>query len=190
MTVPKLLASDGAASDQFGQSVAVSGDTVVVGAFFDDDQGTDSGSAYVFELGPNGALGGDHFKCYEAEGNEVGVIVDLEDQFGVLPGVRVEEPELFCNPVDKNGEGISDPTAHPTCYEIDLLEATRTPPMREPPSLGKNAMCQAAPKTRRLSAQLSRVLPEDVRRAFPPMLVQCKHLGRFANLQHSRSTNE
>ena len=30
----------------------------------------------------------------------------------------VEEPELFCNPVDKNDEGISDPTAHLTCYKI------------------------------------------------------------------------
>ena len=45
----KLTASDGAASDNFGQSVSVSGDTVVVGAFLDDDHGGDSGSAYVYE---------------------------------------------------------------------------------------------------------------------------------------------
>jgi len=32
----KLTASDGAGADQFGISVAVSGDTVVVGAYFDD----------------------------------------------------------------------------------------------------------------------------------------------------------
>ena len=46
----KLLASDGASKDYFGNSVSVSGDgsTVVVGAYFDDDKGTDSGSAYVF----------------------------------------------------------------------------------------------------------------------------------------------
>ena len=44
----KLTASDGAASDWFGRSVAMSGDTAVVGAPFDDDNGTDSGSAYVF----------------------------------------------------------------------------------------------------------------------------------------------
>ena len=44
----KLLASDGAAGDEFGFSVAVSGDTAVVGAFRDDDKGTESGSAYVF----------------------------------------------------------------------------------------------------------------------------------------------
>jgi hypothetical protein len=46
----KLLASDGAADDNFGFSVAVDGDTVVVGARFDDDNGSNSGSAYVFAL--------------------------------------------------------------------------------------------------------------------------------------------
>ncbi len=56
---------------------------------------------------------------YEAEGHDVDVIVDLEDQFGAAPQVRVGEPELFCNPVDKNGEGTKDPEAHLTCYEIE-----------------------------------------------------------------------
>ena len=32
----KLTASDGAASDRFGGSVAISGDTAIVGAFADD----------------------------------------------------------------------------------------------------------------------------------------------------------
>jgi hypothetical protein len=46
----KLWASDGEAGDFFGYSVAISGDTVVVGAY-DDDIGTNNnqGSAYVFE---------------------------------------------------------------------------------------------------------------------------------------------
>ena len=44
----KLTASDGAADDQFGISVAIAGDTIVVGAYWDDDNGSDSGSAYVF----------------------------------------------------------------------------------------------------------------------------------------------
>ncbi len=44
----KLLASDGAAEDFFGASVAVSGSTVVVGAGGDDANGAESGSAYVF----------------------------------------------------------------------------------------------------------------------------------------------
>ena len=44
----KLTASDGAAGDGFGYSVAISGDTIAVGAYADDDGGTNSGSAYVF----------------------------------------------------------------------------------------------------------------------------------------------
>ena len=47
--VAKLLASDGAAGDKFGFSVSISGVTAIVGAHNDDDRGTDSGSAYVFE---------------------------------------------------------------------------------------------------------------------------------------------
>ncbi len=52
--VKKLTASDVAQGDQFGRSVAVSGDTVVVGARFDDD-GESSGSTYVFDRSQGGA---------------------------------------------------------------------------------------------------------------------------------------
>jgi hypothetical protein len=45
----KLEASDAAAEDDFGFSVAISGETVVVGAPSDDGAaGSDQGSAYVF----------------------------------------------------------------------------------------------------------------------------------------------
>ncbi|MFB3133484.1 MAG: FG-GAP repeat protein, partial [Rhodothermales bacterium] len=45
----KLTASDAAAGDEFGTSVALSGDRAVVGAPGNDDDGEDSGAAYVFE---------------------------------------------------------------------------------------------------------------------------------------------
>ena len=44
----KLTASDAATLDRFGNSVAISGDSVIVGAFLDDDAGPASGSAYIF----------------------------------------------------------------------------------------------------------------------------------------------
>ena len=50
--IGKLLPSDGSHSDQFGSSVAISGNTAVVGARWDDDNGNDSGSAYVFTAPP------------------------------------------------------------------------------------------------------------------------------------------
>ncbi|WP_026775628.1 Ig-like domain-containing protein [Polaribacter sp. Hel_I_88] len=46
----KLTASDGASSDNFGYSVAISGDKAIVGSLGDDDDGTDSGSAYIYNV--------------------------------------------------------------------------------------------------------------------------------------------
>ncbi len=47
--IHKLTASDATAYDYFGRSVAVSGNTIVVGADGNDDAGTVSGSAYIFD---------------------------------------------------------------------------------------------------------------------------------------------
>merc|ERR1719152_688729 len=49
------MASDAAASDYFGRSVAIDGNTIVVGADGDDDAGSKSGSAYVFRTSDSGA---------------------------------------------------------------------------------------------------------------------------------------
>lgn len=46
----KLTASDAAAHDQFGMAAAVSGNTAIVGAYADDDNGSSSGSAYLFDI--------------------------------------------------------------------------------------------------------------------------------------------
>lgn len=45
----KLTASDAAAGDTFGSSVALSGTMAIVGSFGDDDAGDGSGSAYLFD---------------------------------------------------------------------------------------------------------------------------------------------
>jgi hypothetical protein len=46
----KLLATDGAAGDQFGQPLSISGDLAVVGAPHDEDLGYRSGSVYVYNF--------------------------------------------------------------------------------------------------------------------------------------------
>ena len=77
----KLIASDAAAADQFGSSIAVSGDTAVVGAHLDDSPAAAAGSAYVFvrangvwtqqqKLIASDALASDHF------GSSVAVVGD------------------------------------------------------------------------------------------------------------------
>ncbi len=50
LQLAKLLSSDLTANDRFGSSVAINGNTVVVGATGDDDNGTSSGSSYAFSL--------------------------------------------------------------------------------------------------------------------------------------------
>ena len=47
-TGTKILASDAAETDWFGYSVGISGDYAISGARFNDDGGSDSGSAYIF----------------------------------------------------------------------------------------------------------------------------------------------
>lgn len=46
----KLISSDGTASDEFGHSVAVSGNRAIIGAIGDDDRGAGAGAAYIFRF--------------------------------------------------------------------------------------------------------------------------------------------
>jgi hypothetical protein len=62
----------------------------------------------------------DHFKCYKTrtDGSFVPRDVTLADQFESTSAL-VEKPVRFCNPANKNNEGINDPTAHLMCYDIN-----------------------------------------------------------------------
>ena len=53
--VTRLQASDAASSDQFGYSIAVSGNTVAVGARLDDDGGSNTGSVYLYDRDQGGS---------------------------------------------------------------------------------------------------------------------------------------
>ena len=75
----KLVAADAAAHDSFGNSVAIDGDTVVIGADADDDGGSKSGSVYVFRTIDGGATYGQAAKLTAADaaaGDEFGSMVD------------------------------------------------------------------------------------------------------------------
>ena len=78
----KLTAGDGAARDQFGFAVAVSGNTVVVGAQGDDDNGSNSGSAYVFV-----APGGDWAGSLTQDAKLTAFDGAASDQFGLSVAV-------------------------------------------------------------------------------------------------------
>ncbi len=53
--VQELRASDGALADQFGISVCIRGEVAAIGAYGDDDNGSFSGSAYIFRYDPQAA---------------------------------------------------------------------------------------------------------------------------------------
>jgi len=45
----KLVANNGTANDYFGYAVALSGDYVIIGSYYNDNDVTDQGSAYIFK---------------------------------------------------------------------------------------------------------------------------------------------
>ena len=97
----KLTASDAAASDEFGYSVAVSGDTVVVGAHKDADAGTNSGSAYVF--GFDGKLWGEKAKLTASD-------AAADEEFGYT--IALSGDTLVVGAPFSTNEGISAGAAY------------------------------------------------------------------------------
>jgi len=81
----KLTASDRARRDNFGHSVSISGNTAVIGARGDDDNGTDSGSAYIFRF--DGTKWAEEAKLVPtdgANGDQFGSAVSISDHIAVI----------------------------------------------------------------------------------------------------------
>ncbi len=99
--VKKLVATDAASADQFGNAVAVSGDTIAVGAHLRDDAGNNAGGVYLFErnlTGPNQwgqshktidpqGRGGDEFGyAVSLSGDTLAVGAPFDDDLGSSSG--------------------------------------------------------------------------------------------------------
>ncbi len=81
----KLTASDSTAGDYFGYAIAIDGDYVVVGARYDDDGATDSGSAYVFyRSGTNWTQQAKLTASDAAASDELGVSVAIQGDIVVI----------------------------------------------------------------------------------------------------------
>jgi hypothetical protein len=81
----KLTPSDGASKDHFGNSVSISGDTALLGAGADDDNGTNSGSAYVFRY--NGSSWVEEAKLTASDGaayDIFGCIVSISEDVALV----------------------------------------------------------------------------------------------------------
>jgi hypothetical protein len=90
----KLTASDGDSDDAFGISVSISGDYAFVGAYGDDDNGINSGSAYIFKK--DGSNWIEKQKLTASDGDEV-------DQFGRSISISGKYAIVGANYDDDNG---------------------------------------------------------------------------------------
>lgn len=95
----KITASDPGVDDRFGISVDICEDYAIVGSYYDDDNGTDSGSAYVYsyngsddwgeeiKLNASNAAAGDEFGRSVAINSEYAFVgSNLDDDMGTDSG--------------------------------------------------------------------------------------------------------
>ena len=93
----KLTAHDAGEDDRFGISASISGDYVVVGSFFDDDNGSRSGSAYIFKK--EGTSWTEQVKLTPGDGSAddwFGVNVSMDGDY-VAVGSRYNDNEKGTN---------------------------------------------------------------------------------------------
>ena len=109
----KLTAFDGAAGDQFGRnSVAATADKIIVGAYYDDDNGSASGSVYVYDAND---LSAQPTKLTAFDG-------DTEDNFGY--SVAVTADKIIVGAMGDGDNGAYSGSVY--VYDINDLSASPT----------------------------------------------------------------
>ena len=112
----KLTVSDGEADDEFGYSVAVDGDRLVVGAHQDDDNRDDSGSVYLFSKDATGGwIQAAKLTAHDGAANDrYGYSVAVSGN-SVLVGAYSDDS------IDDSGAGVADTGA---AYLLNISDWT------------------------------------------------------------------
>ena len=91
----KLIADDGKAGDLFGNSVAISGETILVGAPGVDDSGPEAGAAYVFVRGVDEWI---------QQAKLIGADIEIFDRFGSTVAIHEDTAVIGAYGKDEVGE--------------------------------------------------------------------------------------
>lgn len=111
----KLVAEDGTSQDYFGISVAIDGDYAIIGAGGDDDQGSYSGSAYIFKRNTKGWY--QQAKLLASDGME-------GDWFGTSVSILDDRAIVGATGTDSGGTAYVFKLSGSTWDEEDKLIAT------------------------------------------------------------------
>lgn len=110
--IRKILPDDGHTGDRFGRAVGIDNGVIVVGAYQDDDQGSNCGSAYLF----NAATGAQTAKILPGD-------VYSNDQFGLA--VAIDAGVIIVGSKGNSGNGQNSGAAYlfdaVTGAELDML---------------------------------------------------------------------
>lgn len=112
----KIVASDSAVLGQFGHSLAIQGRTAIVGAPWHDDNGSDSGAAYLYDLtNPYAPIESDKFLPSDgAAGEYFGWCVSMSTSSAVIGAIFDDDNGYHSGSAyafsvaDCNGNGIPD----------------------------------------------------------------------------------
>eukprot|EP01082_Thalassiosira_pseudonana_P005128 g4767.t1 g4767 contig16:284222-295160(-) len=126
----KIVASDGAEMDWFGESVAMSGaGHLVVGARWNSGVGVNSGSVYLYTLNSTSNTWGDEQKIVASDGAALewfGESVAMSENVHLLVGAPYDDDMGFSSgSVYAIGEGA--PTSFPTTSDPTVSPSTKSP---------------------------------------------------------------
>ena len=96
----KILPADVAAGDHFGRyRISLEGNTAVIGSYWDDDAGSQSGSAYVFRSTTSGWQQVQKIAGSEGDGNTFGTTLAADEQFLMIAAPQKWPRRRLCIPV-------------------------------------------------------------------------------------------